>query len=266
MSTAAAGFTRYRSGITPWRVIIRALWPCEHEHFLRHLLRLDGPTRSERFGRGVSDDWIARYAAETDWLRGTVLGCWIDGTLRGAAELRRYGSGASRTGETALSIEPAFQNHGLGSLLSRRIVVIARNRGIATLCMLVAAGNWRMRSIAQKLGARMALAGGQIEAELTLGPGTVATLAEERASASAAPLSQVCRRQPCRGRQGCVDRAGTGLRHRGSPACHSRSRGHCAMACCGRRMTGSRPLVAATQRTNRRGLGRYGRLAGLPRC
>jgi GNAT superfamily N-acetyltransferase len=180
MSTASAGLTRSRSGITPWKVIIRPLWPCEHEHYLRHLLRLDGPTRSERFGRGVSDDWIARYAAETDWLRGAVLGCWIDGTLRGAAELRLYGSGPSRTGETALSIEPAFQNQGQGSLLARRIVVIARNRGIATLCMLVAAGNWRMRSIAQKLGARMALAGGQIEAVLTLGPATAAMIVRER--------------------------------------------------------------------------------------
>jgi GNAT superfamily N-acetyltransferase len=168
MSIASAGVKLSRSGITPWKVIVRALWPCEHEHFLRHLLRLDGLTRSARFGRGVSDDWITRYAAETDWRRGAVLGCWIDGTLRGAAELRRYGSGLSRTGETALSIESAFQNRGLGSLLARHIVVIARNRGIATLRMLVAAGNWRMRSIAQKLGARMALAGDQIEAELTL--------------------------------------------------------------------------------------------------
>jgi GNAT superfamily N-acetyltransferase len=188
MSTASVGFTLSRSGITPRKVIIRALRHCEHEHFLRHLLRLDGLTRSERFGRGVSDDWIARYAAETDWLRGAVLGCWIDGTLRGAAELRRCGSGLSITGETALSIEPAFQNHGLGSLLARRVVVVARNRGIATLCMLVAAGNWRMRSIAQKLGARMALAGGQIEAELTLGPASAATLAEEWREESAARM------------------------------------------------------------------------------
>ena len=188
MSTAAAHLTPSRSGAPPWKVTIRALWPCEHEHFVRHLLRLDGLTRSERFGRVVSNDWIARYAAETDWLRGAVLGCWIDGTLRGAAELRRYGSGPSRTGETALSIEPAFQNHGLGSLLVRRVVVIARNRGIATLRLLVAAGNWRMRSIAQKLGAHTALAGGEIEAELTLGPATAATLAEEWLEESAARM------------------------------------------------------------------------------
>ncbi len=188
MPTAFAGLTLSRSSIGPWRVTVRALCPCEHEHFLRHLLRLDGLTRRERFGRGVSDDWIARYAAETDWLRGAVLGCWIDGTLRGAAELRRCGSGLSRTDETALSIERAFQSHGLGSLLARRIVVIARNRGIVTLRMLVAASNWRMRSIAQKLGARMALAGGQIEAELTLGPANAATLGAEWLEESAARM------------------------------------------------------------------------------
>ena len=170
MSTASAALTPSQPGLTPWRVMIRQLLASEHEHFLCHLLRLDVVTRNERFGRGVSDDWIARYAAETDWSRGAVLGCWIDGTLRGIAELRRYGSGWSRTGEAALSIEPAFQNHGLGSILARRIVVIARKRGIATLRMVVAAGNLRMRSIVQKLGARMALTGGsQIEAELTLG-------------------------------------------------------------------------------------------------
>jgi GNAT superfamily N-acetyltransferase len=166
--------------------MIRALWPCEHRHFLRHLLRLDAVTRNERFGRGVSDDWIACYAAEANWSHGAVLGCWIDGTLRGIAELRRYGSFRSRTGEAALSIEPAFQNHGLGSILARRIADIARNRGITTLRMVVDAGNLRMRTIVQKLGARMAFAGGgQIEAELTLGPNTVAPLAEQRLEKSA---------------------------------------------------------------------------------
>jgi GNAT superfamily N-acetyltransferase len=174
-STPCAALTPSRSSMAPWRLKIRALWPCEHEHFLRHLLRLDGVTRNERFGRGVSDDWIARYAAETDWLRGVVLGCWIDGTLRGAAELRRDASRSLRSGETALSIEPAFQNQGLGTFLARGITDIARRRGIATLHMVGGAGNERVRRIVQKLGARMTLARGtQFEAELTLSPHTMA--------------------------------------------------------------------------------------------
>jgi hypothetical protein len=46
----------------------------EHDAFRHHLLRLDGPTRIERFGRGVANHWLLRYDAETDWLRGAVVG------------------------------------------------------------------------------------------------------------------------------------------------------------------------------------------------
>jgi hypothetical protein len=58
-----------------WQALVRALAPCESEYFREHLLRLDGLARSDRFGRGLSDYWLMRYAAETDWLRGIVLGC-----------------------------------------------------------------------------------------------------------------------------------------------------------------------------------------------
>jgi GNAT superfamily N-acetyltransferase len=168
MSTVHAVLTP--SPTTPWKAVVRVLRPREHDHFLGHLLRLDGATRSARFGRGVSNYSVVRYAAETDWRRGAVLGCWIDGTLRGVAELRRCGSDLSKTAEMALSIESLFQNHGLGSLLARRAVAIARDRGFTRLCMLIAIGNWRMRSIAQSLDARMAFADGEINADLPLDP------------------------------------------------------------------------------------------------
>ncbi len=168
-----------RHGLIPWRVVIRTLWPFELSQFRRHLLRLDNPTRIERFGRGVGDEWLAAYAAETDWLRGAVLGCWIDGTLRGVAELRRYGAGWSTTAEAALTVEPAFQHHGLGSILARRLILLARNRGIATLHILFDAGNPRMRRIAENHGARMVRFGDQIEAELSLAPANAATITEE---------------------------------------------------------------------------------------
>ena len=173
MSTVSANLPR--PGAIPWRAIVRVLRSREHKHFLAHLLRLDSASRSARFGRGVSDDWVARYAAETNWRRGAVVGCWIDGTLRGVAELRRFGSDRSKTAEMALSIEPTFQNCGLGSLLARRVVAIARTRGFIKLCMLIAFSNWRMRSIARKLGARMAFADGEIDADLPLDPYPQAT-------------------------------------------------------------------------------------------
>lgn len=136
----------------PWQALVCALAPCEREYFREHLLRLDSLARIDRFGRGVSDYWLTRYAAETDWLRGIVLGCWIDGTLRGVVELRRVGSNQSTTADVGLSVEPPFQNHGLGFQLARRIVVMARTQGVAKLTLLFAAGNWRMPRIAQKLG------------------------------------------------------------------------------------------------------------------
>ena len=188
MPTAAASLAQIPSAIIPWRVVSRTLWPCEHDAFRHHLLRLDGITRIERFGRGVGDDWLRHYAAETDWLRGAVVGCWIDGTLRGVAEVRRYGGGWSPIAEAALSIEAPYQNHGLGSLLARRVVLVARNRGVRTLHILFAAGNPRMRGIAQKHGARLSFAGDQIEAELALAPPHAATLAEEWLAQGAAMM------------------------------------------------------------------------------
>jgi hypothetical protein len=82
--------------------------------------------------------------------------------------LRRVGSNESTTADVGLSVEPRFQNHGFGSQLALRIVVMAQTRGVAKLTLLFAAGNWRMRRIAQKLGVRMGFAGGQIEGELVI--------------------------------------------------------------------------------------------------
>jgi GNAT superfamily N-acetyltransferase len=133
-------------------------------------MRLDDASRSARFGRGVNDEWVDRYVAETNWQHGAVLGCWLDGTLRGIAELRRGESDPSNTAEMALSVEPPFQNHGLGSLLACRVVAIARNRGFIKLSMLMAISNWRMRSIAQRLGAQMTFVDGAMIADLPLDP------------------------------------------------------------------------------------------------
>ena len=167
--------------VAPGRpVVIRNLWPFEIDAFRRHLQRLDGQTRIERFGRAVADEWLAGYARETDWLHGVVLGCWIDAVLRGVGELRRDGAGWTPVAEAGLSIERPFQNRGLGSLLTRRLLLVARNRGFARLHVLTQAANTRMLHILRREGARLRFAGGdQIEGELELPPATPVTFAEE---------------------------------------------------------------------------------------
>jgi hypothetical protein len=122
-------------------------------------------------------------------LGGAVAGCWIDGTLRGVAELRRYGGRRSPIAEAALSIEPAYQNHGLGPLLARRIIVVVQNRGIATLHILFSADNPRMRQIALTHRARLTFAGDQIEAELAPAPADAGSFAEEWLEQGAAMIS-----------------------------------------------------------------------------
>lgn len=159
--------------------VIRCLWPFEFDQFQQHLQRLDGVSRIDRFGRGVSDEWLIGYSAETDWLRGAVLGCWVEGRLRGVAELRRCGPGWSPAAEAAVSIEAPFQNKRLGSVLAGRVGLIARNRGIRRLEITTLAMNVRMLRILSKLGAKLRRISDQIEAEIALAPPHGLTLAEE---------------------------------------------------------------------------------------
>ncbi len=40
---------------------IRRLWPSDMEAYRDHLLRLDPRSRHERFGGGMSDDFLVHY-------------------------------------------------------------------------------------------------------------------------------------------------------------------------------------------------------------
>ena len=72
--------------------MIRKLWIGETDAYRDHLLRLDHESRNRRFSGAVSDDFIARHAASANGLGVVVHGFFVDGVLRGAAELRALGS------------------------------------------------------------------------------------------------------------------------------------------------------------------------------
>ena len=80
-------------------------------------------------------------------------GVFVDGTLRGAAELRRNGSLFAHEGEAAFSIEQPWQSHGVGTVLLERTLLSARNRGITSLQMQCLANNQRMQQLARKFAA-----------------------------------------------------------------------------------------------------------------
>ena len=142
--------------------LIRKLWSVETDAYRDHLLRLDAESRRNRFGGAVADDMIRTYAATARGNNVIAHGFFVDGVLRGAADLRILGPLYRREAEAAFSIEKPWQSHGIGSALLERSLLAARNRGIKLLHVYCLAGNQRMQQLARKF-----------DAELTFDFGTV---------------------------------------------------------------------------------------------
>src|SRR5437868_1480435 len=146
--------------------VVRKLWTSEADRYRNHLLRLDAESRHSRFGGGVSDEFIRNYVSTTFGLSAVVHGFFVDGVLRGAAELRPLGPTFVREAEAALSIESAWQSHGVGSMLLDRTLLAARNRGIKTLHMACLANNRRMQELARKFAAELSFDFGGVVGEV----------------------------------------------------------------------------------------------------
>ena len=147
--------------------LIRKLWPNEADAYRDHLLRLDRDSRHSRFGGGTSDDFIRDYVGATYPLNAVIHGFFVDGVLRGAAELRPLGPALACEAEAAISIETPWQSHGVGSDLLDRTLLAARNRGIASLHMACLANNRRMRDLARKFSAELSFDFGSVVGEVS---------------------------------------------------------------------------------------------------
>lgn len=142
--------------------LIRKLWGIEVDAYRDHLLRLDLESRQNRFGAAITDKMIRTYAETVRGSDVIVHGFFVDGVLRGAAELRIYGPLYRREAEAAFSIEKQWQSHGIGSALLERSLLAARNRGIQVLHVCCLFENQRMQQLARKF-----------EGELSFDLGTV---------------------------------------------------------------------------------------------
>ncbi|MDE1569791.1 GNAT family N-acetyltransferase [Aquabacter sp. P-9] len=159
--------------------IIRKLWPGE-QHMLRdHLLRLDPESRRSRFCSAVSDEFIDHYAARVFRSGSLIHGAYVDGVLRAAAELYPDSEIMAEGAEVAFSVESAFQNLGLGTMLLERSILAARNRGIRRLHLSCLAHNRRMQQIVRKFDAELSFEHDEVQAELTAPYPTAVSLAQE---------------------------------------------------------------------------------------
>jgi GNAT superfamily N-acetyltransferase len=159
--------------------IIRKLWAGETDAYRDHLLRLDRDSRYRRFSGAVSEEFIARHAATAGDIGVVVHGFFIDGVLRGAAELRRNGSVLSHEAEAAFSIEQPWQSHGVGTELLERTLLSARNRGIKSLQMQCLANNQRMQQLARKFEAGLSFDFGSVVGEVDPAGSTPMSLMRE---------------------------------------------------------------------------------------
>ena len=156
-------------------VEIRRLWPADMPEFRDHLLRLDENSRHERFGGGMSDEFIAHYAESCFGQGDLVFGAFVGGHMHGAGELRS--SEAIWTeqapfqrhihAEAAFSVEAPYRRRGVGEQLFRRILSAASNHGVETVEIVCMPDNVGMMRLAAKFKTHFSFEENQMTGRLT---------------------------------------------------------------------------------------------------
>lgn len=162
-----------------WEGTIRKLWPSEADKFRDHLLRLDKPSRRMRFAHAVSDRFIEDYASHMCDMGSIVYAYVENGEVRAVAELKKLGDTWGQEAEAAFSVEPGYQDKGIGTELMGRIIRAARNRGVHLLFMSCLAENRKMQAIAKKHEAELRFEYGEVIGEIVpVDPNYFSILAE----------------------------------------------------------------------------------------
>jgi len=172
---------------TPSPIEIRRLWPADKEAFRDHLLKLDQRSRHLRFGGGMSDEFLARYA-ENCFGKGDLLyGAFADRKLVGAAELRSNQAiwseqapfGRNIHAEAAFSVDQAYRRRGVGEKLFKRILRAAANHGVETIEIVCLPENVGMQSLAKKFDAHFTFEANWLTGRLTARRPTALSLIQE---------------------------------------------------------------------------------------
>lgn len=150
-------------------VVIRRIWSCERDRVREHLLRLDPEDRHLRFGGAPSVASIEAYVRRIDWARALMVGCEVGGIPRGLGELKPLRQKDwPPMAEVAVTVEKAWQGHGIGTRLFRRLATLAANRGVRRLYVLCLARNERMRHIVLHYDAELSRYESDIEGQIRL--------------------------------------------------------------------------------------------------
>jgi GNAT superfamily N-acetyltransferase len=168
-------------------VEVRRLWLADREAFRDHLLSLDPRSRHMRFGGGMSDDFLVRYA-ENCFGKGDLLyGAFVDGKMVGAAELRSNQAiwseqapfGRHIHAEAAFSVDQNHRRRGIGEKLFKRILRAATNHGVETIEIVCLPDNVVMQNLAKKFHTQFAFEQNLLTGRLTARRPTALSLIRE---------------------------------------------------------------------------------------
>jgi RimJ/RimL family protein N-acetyltransferase len=145
---------------------IRRLLASESYLLRDHLRRLDSDARHRRFAHDVSDAFIESYAAHASDFGNVTFGYFVEGEVRGVAELRPGALLQRESAEVAFSVERPYANRGIATQLMGRIIRTARNRGFSRLTLVCLPENAKMQAIARHYGAELKVEDGSIFADI----------------------------------------------------------------------------------------------------
>ena len=141
---------------------VRTLSQQEELPLLRdHLLRLDRNSRRDRFHGFMDDSFIERYAEKCANDGTTIIAFFENGVVRGAAELHPPDQSPDSLPEIAFSVEASVRRRGVGSILFRKLITVARAKGYQSLRITTGAQNEPMRALANKFGAQLVFRHGE---------------------------------------------------------------------------------------------------------
>lgn len=126
-------------------VRFRRLDPRDRAARLAHIDRLGAEARRARFLGGGPPQTLPQL--------NLAVGAFVGPRLIGLGEL--YALPDRTAAELALSVEPRFQNRGIGRRLLERLLVLARNRGFREVRTLCPVDNDSVGALMRRAGARI---------------------------------------------------------------------------------------------------------------
>ena len=136
-------------------IVVHRLDGGDHDEICKHFRRLDADSRRARFLAGISDSGIDKYARDIFCHNSILYGACPGRCLRGIAELRGIRHRWPAKAEAAISVEPDWQNIGIGEALFERMMARAKTRGVRSVELICSRENSRMIHLAKKHQARL---------------------------------------------------------------------------------------------------------------